>query len=68
MARAKKYVTLDGYEVVRATENAVCIAKANVETWIPRSAIADGDTLDKGDTDLSVAEWIAIRENLDTDD
>lgn len=65
---SRRFVTLDGYTVVRATEDAVCISKADVDTWIPRSACTDGDQLDKGDTDLIVAEWLAIRENLDTDD
>lgn len=63
-----RFLTLDGYAVIRATESAVCVSKARVDTWLPRSAIADGDTLDKGDTDLAVAEWLVIRENLDTDE
>jgi hypothetical protein len=63
----RNYVVLDGYTVIRATEAAVCISKADTDTWLPRAHIQDGDTLDEGDTDIIVAGWLAIREQLDMD-
>lgn len=68
MAReSKSYVTLSGYEVIRCTDAAVCISKAGTNTWLPRTYVQDGDALDKGDTDLAVARWLAEKEDLDTD-
>jgi len=64
-----EYVTLDGYEVVFATVKALRIRKDGTSTdlWVPRAHVMDGDTLDKGDTDIVVAKWVADREGLDTD-
>ena len=63
-----RFVLLDDYEVIKASEKAVCIRKVNrvgSGTWIPRSTIEDGDEIDEGDMDLSVQSWIAEKEGLD---
>jgi hypothetical protein len=59
------YVSLDGYIVVRTTEQAVLLRdRSGRDTWIPRSQCEDGDALDIDDTDICVASWFASREGL----
>lgn len=62
-----EYLTLSGYTVIRTTDDAVLVEKQGTETWLPRSAMQDGDAIDRGDTDIAVAKWKAEREDLDTD-
>lgn len=58
----EEWVDVSG-EVMRATERAVLIAPddENMEPeWVPRSCIADGDELHKGDDDVfSIKRWKA---------
>jgi len=67
MARA--YVAIEDYQVTRTTEKAVAIAKTSRPLadpiWLPRSACADGDLLDLGDTDITVREDMAEEKELD---
>lgn len=59
-----RQVSLEG-EVARTTERAVLYRDEwGNETWIPRSVLLDGDSLDDGDTDLVCAEWFAEKEGL----
>ena len=51
--------------VVKTSEKAVLLTIGNgVEVWVPRSVCVDGDTIDKGDTDLVVQSWFAEKEGL----
>jgi hypothetical protein len=69
------YVTLDGYAVRRVTKKAVRIAKDTKDpmglpdrsdlAWLPRSACAEGDIPDIGDTDIMVRESVAEEKGLD---
>lgn len=68
-----KFLLLDGCEVIDKTDKAVLVAwennSGNTETkWIPRSLCEDGDTLDEGDKDLSVALWFVYGHDLPTGD
>lgn len=69
LPRDYTYVALDGYEVVRVSEKGICVRKAAVGagqgTWLARVLIEGGDELDKGDTDIRVADWLATKEGLD---
>ena len=66
-----RYEALDDCEVVNTTDKAIQIAWEDErgelhERWLPRSMCEDGDTLDLGDTDISVAYWLCIKEDLPT--
>jgi hypothetical protein len=60
-------VTLsDVDQVIATTEKAVLVRfNHGQETWIPRSVCDDGDDLAKGDTDIVVGRWYALREGLE---
>lgn len=65
-----RYVTITGYVIKVVTEKAIGINKARPPfdadlTWLPRSMVQDGDTLDVGDTDIIVREGIAADKDLD---
>ena len=60
-----EFVTLDGYVVRHATPRAVLLVKGTTEAWVPKSMCENGDELAAGDTDVSVAKWVAEREGLD---
>jgi hypothetical protein len=63
-----KHCLLSSVEVIAVTDMAIQIAwteQSDDKThWIPRSLCEDGDRLDVGDTDVSVAKWFAIKEDL----
>jgi len=67
-----QWTTIDGYIVVKETEKAVGLAKsANVIdrntalVWVPRSCCQDGERLEEGDEDITVATWFVEKEGLD---
>ena len=64
MGRA--YVTLEGYTIKATTVAAIGLAKGTEPelTWVPRSCCQDGDTLDRGDTDICVREDMAESKGL----
>ena len=66
---ASAYVAIDGYVVKKVTEKTIGVVKASNPfgelVWLPRSTCADGDMLDLGETDISVAEWLAEDRGLD---
>lgn len=59
------WVTLDGYEVVAATDLAVQLQNRGNVTWVPRSVMLDGNEIGKGDTELVIQQWYADQEGLD---
>lgn len=63
------WATLDGYEVRYTTERAVGLAKATDDPdssliWVPRAMCQDGETLEKGHTDIIVQETMADAKGL----
>lgn len=65
------YVHLDVLRIVKATEKAflIEIEDAPRPLWVPKSACADADDFDEGDTrlTLSVREWWARENDIETD-
>ena len=61
----ESWTTVEGYEVVKCTDGAVCLSKNGADTWVPRSVCMDGDALTEGDTDITVKSWYASRDGLD---
>lgn len=64
--RLKQTTTLSG-EVRRTTEAAILFRwdadgdGSFVEEWFPRSALVDGDEVEKGDEDIIAHNWILER-------
>lgn len=65
------YVHLEDCFVTRATDKAVYFTFVTEggecgEDWFPRSQIADGDDLKRGDgpVTVSVSEWVARQKNI----
>lgn len=60
----KRYEPITG-EVIRTTLLAVLVRDdAGDEVWVPRSVCEDGDSLEKGDTDVRVEPWFAEKEGM----
>jgi hypothetical protein len=66
------YETLDGYYVDALTKKAVGLRHKGSPIvgrdpiWVPRSVIENGDEIEKGETDICVAEWFVRKEGLMT--
>lgn len=69
--------TIFAGEVVRTTEKAVLFRfpddnmtlpgvkpRGDVDRWIPRACCQDGDALEEGDTDISIAAWFCDQEGI----
>ncbi len=63
---AGNWVHVDVNEILRATDAALLCQIGDVEVWLPRSQISEGEQYEAGDTDvtLSVSEWIAREKGL----
>lgn len=64
---ASNWVHLEGASIKAETELAFLVAREGEEHWIPKSQVADADSYQKGDTDitLSVSEWFAKKEGIE---
>lgn len=60
------WVHLDVDRVVRLTEKAMLVEIDGEEVWVPLSVVADAETYEEGDTDvtISVQEWWAEKNDL----
>lgn len=63
-----QFVHLEECRIVRETDAAFLIEHDGEEHWIPKSQIADPDTYEAGDEDVtvSVTEWIAKQKGIET--
>lgn len=59
------WTTVAGYTVVHHTGGALLIGKGDVQHWVPRSVVIDGETISDGDTDLVIRTWFCEREGID---
>jgi hypothetical protein len=61
------YVHLTVEKVVRETASAFLLVIEGEDYWIPKSQIADPETYEPGDEDLtiSVTDWIAKQKGLE---
>lgn len=61
------YVHLDVEKVVRQTDSAFLLVIDGEDYWIPKSQIADPETYEPGDENVtvSVTEWIAKQKGLE---
>ena len=60
------YVHIAVDEIVRETDAAFLVLIDDEEIWLPKSQIADSDSYESGDADLtlSITEWIAEQKGL----
>lgn len=63
---ASSWVHLDVDRVVRLTEKAMLVEIDGEEVWVPLSVVADAETYEEGDTDvtISIQEWWAEKNDL----
>ena len=69
----REYVAIDGYVVKVTRDKSIGIVKAKVADierypeliWLPISQVENGELVVEGDTDLSVASWLAEDRELD---
>jgi hypothetical protein len=63
---AMTYETLEGYTVVFVNTNTLTITDdvTGERTILPRAFVQDSDVLSKGDRDIIVARWLAIKNDL----
>ena len=53
----RRPTTLFPGAVIRTTEAAVLVEEGSDKTWVPRSAIEDGDAVEVGCEDLQIENW-----------
>jgi hypothetical protein len=59
------HVSVD--EIVRETERALLVLIDSEEVWLPKSAVADGESYVPGDRNvtLSIRDWLAREKGLE---
>lgn len=64
------YVHVTVEKVERETASAFLLRIDGEQHWVPRSQIADPDTYEAGDQDVTVSltEWIARQKGIEGDD
>lgn len=64
MLRRDESYELTGSSVIDTSPKAVLVRHDDVERWVPRSVIVDGESIVEGDTDISVHAWWAEQEGI----
>lgn len=64
------YVHLEDCTVVRETDAALLVKYDGTQYWLPKSQIADPDSLEVGDegVTVSITEWIAEEKGIEVDE
>ena len=64
---ASGYVHLDPCDILKVTDNAILVLYDGEKHWLPKSQVADPDTYDAGDEEVtvSISDWLARQKGIE---